>query len=205
MMNTRYYRRSISRAHQECTDTERDSDKPLCTHEYPGLELCEYGTDYSHRKEARYKYSYKRRYEQVDHLGNVLMQPVLELTHEPYRDDDRDNMSLITCILNIPKSEPRPQGRSLRTGCHRPCVDKARVDHDHSYNSTEIDITSEDLRSTYCDKDRQECQSRIREHIKKCVDIMIRDRRECSRKTSEQAVKKTRGDDRRDDRYEYIT
>ena len=135
----------------------------------------------------------------------MLMQPVLEFAHDIDRDDHRNDMSLITRILDVPDSEPRPQCRCLGAGCHRPRIDEIRMDHDHSYDRSEIYITLKDLGRTYRDQYRKERQSGIGEHIQKPVDIVFRHTGKGSGQTAEQSAQKTRGDDRRDDRYEYVS
>lgn len=58
-------------------------------------------------KETCDQYGTKWRYKKVNHLRNMFMQPVLQLAHDPYCDDNRNYMALIS-NLSDGKSKQMP-------------------------------------------------------------------------------------------------
>ena len=77
------------------TETNRDED--LRARKNPGLKLSEDRANDGEGDERRCKNGAERGNEEVDDFRNMLVEPFLEHAHQPYGDDDRDNMALVTC------------------------------------------------------------------------------------------------------------
>ena len=73
----------------------------------------------------------------IEHRGNDLVQALLDEAHQPYRDHNRDNMTLMTDQRISYNHEYRlmaAERRSVRTG---PCVLQVGVNHNHTDNRAE--------------------------------------------------------------------
>ena len=93
VVKTHDNRPGIESTHKACADGVADQN--LCECKDVCLSSSEDRADDPKCEESRYKYSGQRSYEQVDHLRNVLVQPFLNLTHEEYCDNDRNDVALV--------------------------------------------------------------------------------------------------------------
>ena len=133
------------------------------------------------------------------------MQPVLQLTHDPDCDDDRNYMTLIS-NLSDGKSKQMPYRDISRIHrCYRPCVDKVRVDHDHTDDCAQENISSEYSCRRYCDQDRQEGKCCVCKQVKDPIPVASCKCRHCLTKCLYQSHHKTRCYDCRKDRYKNIS
>ena len=98
--------------------------------------------------ESCYKNSCQRSDEEVEHFRNMLMQPGLDLTHKEYSQHDRDNVSLITKLVDLAEcvgicdldmSEQIPY---IITVSSCPAVGQCGVDHHKTDNCAEENVAA---------------------------------------------------------------
>ena len=85
--------RRVNSAHDTSADGVPDQD--LCSCKDVGLQGGEDRSDDPQGQECGDKNGGQRGNEEVDHLRDVLMQPLLDLAHDEHGDNDRDDVSLI--------------------------------------------------------------------------------------------------------------
>ena len=142
MMDTAYYCERINRTHDHGPDSMSYGDDPGCKRKHISFCRRKYRSDQSDGKKTGEQYRAQRRHKKIDHLRNMPVQPVFQLTHDPDCNDNRNHMSLIS---NLPdrKTKQMPY-RNIRCvhRCYRPCIDKIRMDHDHTDDRTQKNISA---------------------------------------------------------------
>ena len=98
------------------------------------------------------------------------MQTLLDKAHQPYRDHNRDNVTLIADQRNfIQSTEYRLHGLNA-VCCDRPCVLQVGVNHNHTDNRTEVGVTAEYLGCRVRNQDGQEGVRRVGKQRCKHID-----------------------------------
>ena len=203
MVDTGDNRRCVQRAHDQGAETERDGDQRLNAADNAGLYHIEHRSDDRHGEEAGDKDRNQRGDKQIKHRRNVLVQELFDLRHHKDRDDDRDDMSLITDKRNLPQTEHVEI--LFDAAGHRPCVLQIRMYHNHADDAAEERIGAEYLRTGETDQNRKEYIRGVGEHIRQYKQRTVGGQIQISAvdhkvQRLHDAHQETGGDNRRDDR-----
>ena len=137
--------RRVQASHDQASDAERECEQPLDAAEDRVLRPDKDRTDNRECEVTCHEHADQRRDEEVQHLRHDLVQFFLDHREQPYRDHDRDDMSLIAHHVDI--IEPEEYGLCLlyALGRHGVCVLQSRVDHDHADDRAQIRVCPECL------------------------------------------------------------
>ena len=144
-MDTRHDCRRVQAAHDQASDAERKCEQPLDTAEDRVLRPDEDRPDDGEREVTCHEHADQRSDEEVQYLRHDLVQLFLDHREKPYRDHDRDDMSLIAHHVDV--VEPEKYGLCLlyALGRHGVCILQSRVDHDHADDRAQIRVCPECL------------------------------------------------------------
>ena len=201
----------------------RELNQPLSALKHIILKSCKDGADNYEGCKCRKENCRDRNHKEVYHFGNYLVKPFFNLTHYPYRDHDRYDMSLIAVPRNRSKyiitymyiSEKIPCRNYTRVYSEEavngvgisyiPAVKQACMYHHKPEHCRKEHICSEYSCSTDCYYNRKECKCGICNHIQKCVPVCLCKRRYSFTECLNDTHHKTGGYDSREYRYKYIS
>ena len=161
----------IDSAHDSGARAVTDGDEPLGSRKDPVLNDGEDGTDNGEGEIRGHYYGDERSYEEVDHLGYVLMQPFFKRGHKQDCQYYRDDVTLIAYLLDRIE-EYRPGGNCFRRA-DVPCVQKGGVDHHKTDNGAEEDVSSEYAGGGDGDENGQESKCGVRNEIEEGEKIRL--------------------------------
>ena len=137
-MDSCHYGRCIQTSHYETSQSQRKCQKPLDTVQDRILRPYKDRTDSCQCQIPCHKYTYQRCYEQIQYLRNNLVQLFLNHRHQPYGNDNRNDMPLIPNHINLIESKEY-RLRCFHTFCrHSIRILQRRVNCDHSDYSSQV-------------------------------------------------------------------
>src|SRR5699024_647429 len=110
-------------------------------------------------------YADQRGDKQIDHLGDNLVQPLFQSAHEPDRDDDGDDVALVSNQFDVIQAEPDRGCGDVFCRSHIPGVDQIGVDHDHADDRAQVDVAAEYLGGAGADEDGQKYERCVAEQV----------------------------------------
>lgn len=135
----------------------------------------------------------------------MLMQPLLQFTHDPDGDDHRNNVSLITDRLHIEEQQmPYRYFAGLHSG-HSPGVDQTRMNHTEPDDTAQENIPAEYPGRTDGDDHRQIGEGRTGNQIQELIPVRAVECRICLPQRLYQTHHQTGCHDGRKNRNEYIS
>ena len=112
--------RGIQGTHDKASQSKGKSQHPLDPVKNRVFSPHKDRSDDSQCQVSRHKHTDQRSDKQIQHFRHNLVQFLLYYRQQPYRDDDRDHMSLITYHIDIIK--PEEYGLCLLYALCRHCV-----------------------------------------------------------------------------------
>ena len=208
MMYAGDHRQRINRARDSRAESVGNGDDPLNGNENPFFQGGEHGSENCECEITCHENRYQRGDKEIDHLGNLLMQLLLEEAHEPHGNDDRNDVSLIAGQVDMIQTEPDGSLRNLFPGFehtrHAPRVGEVGMHHDHADDGSEEDVAAEHPRGGNGDQDGKEYESRVAEQMEDLIGAGIGHIRPDLGHAFQQTHHKTGGDDGRQDGNEHI-
>ena len=168
-----------------------------------GLQVCEDRADDGKCDVGCHKNRGERRYKQIQHLRDMLVQPFFNLTHQEYGKHDRNDVSLVSGLLDR-EDKDVPGGDSSLIAGHGPGVDKIRMNHEKTDNRAQEDIAAEYSRRGDGYDTGQEDEGCIGHHIQESVPVAGCKSRKRLTEGLHQAHHETGSDDSRQDRDKYV-
>ena len=161
MMDARHYRSGVKAAHDKAADTEGQGQKLLYPIQDTVFHSYKDRTDDGKGQVTCDKDADQRRHKQVKHGRNNLVQTLFNLAHDKYRDDNRNDMSLIAHQVYSVKAKPDRKSLFHTLGRYRPGVLQIRMNHHHTDDCAQIGISAEYLGRAVRNQNGQEGIRRV--------------------------------------------
>lgn len=172
-MDTRDDRGGIEQADDKGTDAERQGQQGLDQTEDCVLGPDEDGADGNERHEHGHEHGDERCHKEVEHLGNDLVQALLEEGQNGTGDNDGDHMALIADPLKAVHAGNDGDHGLHALGGNRVGALQRGVDERTTDDGTQIRVGAEGLSRGVADQDLQNAKGRSRDQVGNLVDKVI--------------------------------
>ena len=172
-MNTRNDRGGIEKADDKGTDAEGQGQQGLDQTEDGILGPDKDGADGNERHEHGHEHRDERGHKEVKHLGDNLVEALLEEGQNGAGDDDRDHMALITDPLKAVHAGNDSDHGLHALGGNRIGALQRGVDERTADDGTQIRVGAKGLSGGVTDQDLQDAKGRSRDQVGNLVDKVI--------------------------------
>ena len=172
-MDTRNDRGGIEQADDKGTDAEGQGQQSLDQTEDGVLSPDKDGPDGNERHEHGHEHGDERSNKEVEHLGNDLVEALLQEGEDGAGDDDRDHMALIANPLKAVHAGDDGDHGLHALGGNRVGALQRGVDERTTDDGTQIRVGSKGLSGGVTDQDLQDAKGRSRDQVGNLINKVI--------------------------------
>lgn len=173
LVDTGNDRGGIEQADDKGTDAEGQGQKGLDQTEDGVLGPDKDGADGNERHEHGHEHRDERGHKEVEHLGNDLVQALLEEGQNGAGDDDGDHVALITDPLKAVDAGDDGDHGLNALGGNRVGALQRGVDERAADDGAQVRISAESLGRGVANQDLQDAKGRTRDQVGNLVDAVI--------------------------------
>ena len=173
LVDTGNDRGSIEQADDEGTDAKGQGEQGLNQTEDGVLGPYNDGANGDKRHEHGHEYGDKRGHKEVEHLGNDIVQTLLEEGQDRAGDDDGDDVALITDPLKAVHAGDDGDHGLHTLGGNRVGALQRGIDERATDDSAQVRVGAEGLGRRVANQDLQDAKGRARDQVGDFVDAVI--------------------------------